>query len=310
MCRARVAQRFLTLLLVAPAVAGLPALVVTASAAVPSVINYQGRLTDNTPQQNPVNGTLTLDFSIWDALVGGSSLWNETQSVQVTSGLFNAMLGQVTPIPPSVFGGGAERYLEIHVSGEPLSPRQRIAATPFANVAASADDAAGMGGIPAASWQKRIASACPSGMSINAVAADGTVTCVAAGSPGCLSGDCRTSWNNQDANSVNPMPRTCPAGQVAVSTGAFHWACSTICGFGSADCDNNANNGCEVSVATSTSNCGGCGVVCSANHVPTPLCSNVCVFGTADCDNNANNGCEVAIVTSTSNCGGCGIVCS
>ena len=151
---------------------------VQAAAAVPSVINYQGRLTDNTPQQTPLNGTVTMEFSLWDAQVGGASLWSETRSVSVVGGLFNVILGEQTPVPPSIFTGGAERYLEIHVSGETLTPRQRIAAAPFAHVAASADDAASLGGSPASSYQQRIAQACPAGFAVNAVAADGTVTCI------------------------------------------------------------------------------------------------------------------------------------
>lgn len=45
---------------------------------------------------------------------------------------------------------------------------------------------------------------------------------------GCLNSDCRTSWNNQDANSVSPLPRTCPTGQGAVSNGAYQWTCAQI----------------------------------------------------------------------------------
>jgi len=43
-----------------------------------------------------------------------------------------------------------------------------------------------------------------------------------------IAGDVRTSWNNSDANSVDPMPRNCAVGQVVVSTGAYQWACQTI----------------------------------------------------------------------------------
>ena len=289
-----------------------------ASAAVPSVINYQGRLTDNSPQQAPVSGTPTMEFSIWDALIGGSSLWSETQSVQVTGGLFNVMLGQVTPIPPTVFSGGAERWLEVRVSGETLAPRQRIAATAFANVAAKSDDASGLGGLPAASWQQRIANACPAGFAINSVAADGTVTCVQPPSPGCLGGDCRTSWNNPDSNSVSPMPRSCPAGQVAMSLGPFQWGCATMCigGFYS-DCNGNPLDGCETPIAGNVDNCGGCGFVCSTNNIPARSCSNgvcdgACAAGFGDCNaNKRTDGCETNIAGSNpDNCGGCGVICS
>lgn len=257
-----------------------------------------------------------MQFSIWDALVGGGLLWQETQSVQVTGGLFNTMLGQVTPIPPTVFAGSAERYLEVRVSGESLTPRQRIAATPFANVAGTADDAAGMGGLPAASYQQRIASACPAGMAVNAIAADGTVTCVQAGTPGCLAGDCRTSWNNQDSASVIPLPRTCPAGQVAISTGPYQWACTKMCSFGTMDCNNVSNDGCETAIATDVNNCGGCGIACSTNNVANLSCSNYlcnsgCSIGFSDCNGNKQtDGCETNTNIDVNHCGTCATVCS
>jgi hypothetical protein len=165
-----------SLLLVSLAVAGLT--IPIAPAAVPSVINYQGRLTDNTPQQNLVEGTVTMVLTLWDAALGGNPLWSETRSVVVARGLFNVLLGEQTPIPPSVFADGAGRWLEIKVSGETLTPRQRIAATAFANVAAKADDSPSLGGVPAESWQRRLASACPPGYAVNAVADDGVVTCI------------------------------------------------------------------------------------------------------------------------------------
>src|SRR6185436_4891357 len=71
----------------------------SAPAAAPSVINYQGRLTDNSPQQVPIDATVSVEFSIWDASTGGASLWTETQSVQVVKGLFNVLLGSTIPVP-------------------------------------------------------------------------------------------------------------------------------------------------------------------------------------------------------------------
>ena len=155
------------------AIVGVAVLAATTYAAVPNQINYQGRLTDNTPAQAPIDATVTMGFSIWDSATGGTSLWNETQSVSVANGLFNVLLGSSTPIPSTVFTSGATRYLEISVSGETLSPRQQIAAAPFASSAASADDAGTLGGVGAAGYQQRVASPCPAGYAINSIAADG-----------------------------------------------------------------------------------------------------------------------------------------
>src|SRR5258706_11174563 len=45
--------------------------------AVPTTINYQGRLTDNTPSQAPVTATVNMTFEIWDAPSTGTRLWIE-----------------------------------------------------------------------------------------------------------------------------------------------------------------------------------------------------------------------------------------
>jgi hypothetical protein len=115
---------------------------------VPTLINYQGRLTDNTPAQAPINATLPMKFEIFDAPSAGASLWNETPAggVAVSGGIFNVALGATTPIGPAVFtGASSSRYLEITLnpgaSQEILTPRQRITATGYANLAASANSA-------------------------------------------------------------------------------------------------------------------------------------------------------------------------
>jgi predicted outer membrane repeat protein len=64
--------------------------------------------------------------------------WSETQSVQATNGSFNVLLGSVTSLPVSIFGGGPLdsfgplRFLQVTVSGEVLSPRRRIGSAAYA----------------------------------------------------------------------------------------------------------------------------------------------------------------------------------
>lgn len=105
--------------------------------AVPHLFNYQGKLTDHNGQ--PVTGTVSVIFAIYDAATGGTLLWNETHgSVTVTNGLFNVILGSTSPIQDSVLNG-RERYFEITVDGQPITPRQQIVSVLFALKAKDAE---------------------------------------------------------------------------------------------------------------------------------------------------------------------------
>src|SRR5512136_3098407 len=63
----------------------------------PLYFNYQGLLLDSAG--SPVaDGDYELTFSIYDVATGGTALWSETQTVTVTSGLFNVQLGLTTAL--------------------------------------------------------------------------------------------------------------------------------------------------------------------------------------------------------------------
>ena len=68
----------------------------------PSLINYQGRLTDS--NGNPVaNGNQSITFKIFDASSGGNLLWCETNtSVATDNGIFSVVLGNLNNCAPSV----------------------------------------------------------------------------------------------------------------------------------------------------------------------------------------------------------------
>jgi len=96
----------------------------------PSLISFQGRLTDNL--NNPLAGSYNFDFAIYAAQTGGAALWTETQNgITVANGVLMAELGSSSPIPESVFSS-AQRYLEITVNGTTLAPRQRLLSVPYA----------------------------------------------------------------------------------------------------------------------------------------------------------------------------------
>src|SRR4030066_176913 len=99
----------------------------------PQLINFQGRLTDSLG--NPVsNGAYSLRFRIYDDSLAGNILWEETDPVQVKSGLFTVLLGSTNSIPDSAFYS-ANRWLGIKIGTNPeITPRQRLASVGYSYV--------------------------------------------------------------------------------------------------------------------------------------------------------------------------------
>ena len=111
---------------------GIPAL-----AAVPSEINFQGKLLNTASV--PQNGSFSMIFKIYDSLTGGTQLWSETQSaVSVSNGVFSVQLGAFNPIPENVFAA-QNAYLEVTVAGQTGAPREQLITSPYAFHASSAD---------------------------------------------------------------------------------------------------------------------------------------------------------------------------
>jgi len=119
----------------------LLALTSIAKASAPGMINYQGRLTDESGE--PLNDTLSMIFAIYDDSTAGDSVWSELHnSVIVSEGLFTVLLGTTVPIDDSVFADTA-RWLQITVEGEDIEPRTRLVSAPYAFRAATVDGATG-----------------------------------------------------------------------------------------------------------------------------------------------------------------------
>ncbi len=107
----------------------------SAYAAVPMLLSHQGRLLDASDQ--PVTGTQDITFRIYETEMGGAPLWSEPHlDVPVDNGLFHVTLGgSVTISGDLLVTGGTlqtERWLEIVVEGEVLTPRMRLGSTPYA----------------------------------------------------------------------------------------------------------------------------------------------------------------------------------
>ena len=102
---------------------------ITAHAAVPRTISYQGYLTDASGA--PVNGQVQMQFSLYSSASGTVPIWTEVQqSVTVVSGKYSVVLGNVTPI---VLTFDAEYHVGVAINGDPeMSPRNALTSVPYA----------------------------------------------------------------------------------------------------------------------------------------------------------------------------------
>jgi hypothetical protein len=97
-------------------------------------MGYQGRVTDNSG--NPVaNGTYTMRFRIYTAETGGALLWDSNnQSVAVSGGVFNVMLGE-SPQPALGLAFDQDCWLLVTFSGQDQTPRKRLGSVGYAYMA-------------------------------------------------------------------------------------------------------------------------------------------------------------------------------
>jgi hypothetical protein len=110
-------------------------------AQVPTQMNYQGVLTDESG--NPMDGNHDLTFTIYSFRTvpfpgGWHAVYSETQTLAVTNGLFNAVIGAVDRLDPDDFGGimtlfGGNLQMGVQVDGgAELSPRVKLLTVPYA----------------------------------------------------------------------------------------------------------------------------------------------------------------------------------
>lgn len=107
----------------------------TVSAVTPGVVSYQGTLTDAAGK--PVNGAANMTFRLYTAPTGGTALWTEAHTganaVPVSNGLFNVLLGSLTPITTSVWSN-ATLYLGVQVGSDAeMAPREIVGGAPALN---------------------------------------------------------------------------------------------------------------------------------------------------------------------------------
>jgi hypothetical protein len=108
-----------------------------------STIAYQGRLADSAGV--PLTGTYNMIFRLYDAATSGTPLWEEQwtgpNGVKVSDGLFNVMLGSLTPLPISQFTNYPSLFLGITVgTDDEMTPRVQLGSVPFAVQALTVPD--------------------------------------------------------------------------------------------------------------------------------------------------------------------------
>jgi hypothetical protein len=130
-------------LLWAASAGALPLRAPAAAGTSTGTIAYQGRLAD--ANGNPLTGTYNMIFRLYDAASGGTPLWTEqwtgSNGVKASDGLFNVMLGSLTPIPTSLVTDHASLFLGITVgTDDEMTPRVQLGSVPFAVQALTVPD--------------------------------------------------------------------------------------------------------------------------------------------------------------------------
>ena len=108
-------------------------------------IAYQGRLADSSGV--PLTSTYPMVFRLYNTASGGAPLWEEqwtaSNSVAVSDGLFNVMLGSITPVPQNILSSNSSLWLGISVGTDSeMTPRVQLGSVPYAFQALTVPDGA------------------------------------------------------------------------------------------------------------------------------------------------------------------------
>lgn len=126
---------------------------------IPRTVSYQGVLTDATGAVLP-DGNYYLTFRLYDVATAGSVLWWEGQSVAVSKGIFNVILGSFSPL---TLPFDRPYWLGVTVGGDSeLTPRIALTGVPYSLRSANAERVNGIA-----------ASATPTANSLFPLGADG-----------------------------------------------------------------------------------------------------------------------------------------
>jgi len=291
-------------------------LAITALAAPPKTISYQGYLKDSAGK--PVTTATNLTFRLYSSTSGAGAVWQESRSVIPANGIYTIGLGEVTPLTVTF---NRQYYLGIQVGTDPeMRPLQMLLAVPYALHSLQSLYSLQSGCYPGDMLncytgppETLNQGICKSGVRTCSPDGSGFGTCVGEFTPNCNGACLDFSSNVNNCGSCGAacfLSNATPSCQNSVCTVA-------ACNAGWGNCDGNNANGCETNTTNSASNCGACNNVCAipvnANSV---VCQNSackvgsCSSGWGDCDGNFANGCETNIMNNGYNCGVCNNVCT
>ncbi len=129
----------------------MPARAPAAPNVTPGIVNYQGKLTDSLGR--PIEGRINITFRLYTTPTGGAPIWLEahtnTNAVPVSNGVFNVLLGSLTPIPATAWANSA-LYLGVQVGTDvEMTPREMVSMVAYALQASRAFGLSAADGDPA-----------------------------------------------------------------------------------------------------------------------------------------------------------------
>ncbi len=94
---------------------------------IPRTLSFQGILMD--ADDNLQHGQFEITFKLYEEAAGGTALWDETQAVNVDSGIYNVILGNISPL---TLPFDKQYWVGISVNNDnELVPRIALTSSPY-----------------------------------------------------------------------------------------------------------------------------------------------------------------------------------